>query len=128
MVQRASSTDPCALGEPALRDRAGTRIASKVSFEVVKTDHQFMNGAATPKDVGIDFENAKGKAAVGRRRMYTTRPPSSGAGAGQSPFLLCLAGCFRRQWVLTRSAQGDFKLAVSSGQQFVERGHGRLPL
>jgi hypothetical protein len=34
----------------------------KVSFEVVKTDRQFMNGAATRKDVRIRFENAKGKA------------------------------------------------------------------
>ena len=33
-----------------------------VSVEVVKTDHQFMNGVATRKDVRIRFENAKGKA------------------------------------------------------------------
>jgi len=34
----------------------------KVTHEVVKTDPQFMNGAATRKDVRITFENAKGKA------------------------------------------------------------------
>ncbi len=34
----------------------------KVTFDVVKTDQQFMNGLATLKDVRIRFKNAKGKA------------------------------------------------------------------
>jgi hypothetical protein len=34
----------------------------KVSFEIVKTDRQFLHGAATRRDVRIRFENAKGNA------------------------------------------------------------------
>ena len=34
----------------------------QTTFEVVKTDREFMNGRATRKDVRLRFENAKGKA------------------------------------------------------------------
>ena len=100
-------------------ERCRRRVASKVTFDVVKTDNQFMNGLATRKDVRIRFEDAKGKAEM----LILVFVPNDAPKPVPAFLMLSFDNTHGNNFDADRSRAGLLRNGVPIGE-FLKRGFG----
>jgi hypothetical protein len=91
----------------------------KVTFDVVQTDRQFMNGLATRKDVRIRFQNAKGKAEM----LILVFVPNDASKPVPAFLMLSFDNPHGNSFNADRSRPGLLHNGVPIGE-FIKRGFG----